>query len=260
MDARDGLHPPAVAVAQPAAIDGLRLGDVGCAVAAKGNAALVLGDAGHGSRPEQFASQTLVGEAVNFLQLPDAGFRRAMRVGDQFQLGLGKIRGDMRMGEGRAERWEMRALGQTSVRIDPQAFLLDAPADAGQFRPGGAQGMQPHPQTLHYAMQRLQFQSLARLKVIPAQIASVAPPSRMLHEQRRDCEFARFPNPRIRIARPTAGGPKHQAAAALQPCSRRKNPHAVRLAACFNDSLSWDQGLPDCGFGKDPGTGVTCAV
>ena len=143
VDAGDGLHAPAIAVAQPSSVYGLRLGDVGSAVAANGDAPLVFGDAGHGSGPEQFPVQAVMNEAVDVLELPDAGFRRAMHAGDEFQLGLGEIGGDLRMGEGRAERIGMRALRQPAVQIDPQAFLLDAPANAGQFRPGRAQGVQP---------------------------------------------------------------------------------------------------------------------
>jgi hypothetical protein len=55
-------------------------------------------------------------------------------VGDEFQLGFGKIRRDVWVGQRRAEVQWMRLARECSVDGDPQAFLFDAALDTFEFR------------------------------------------------------------------------------------------------------------------------------
>ena len=65
MDAGDGLHQPAVAVAETEAVDGLHPAHVRGAVAGHGNARVAGHDTGHARAPEILAADTPVDEIVD---------------------------------------------------------------------------------------------------------------------------------------------------------------------------------------------------
>jgi hypothetical protein len=137
VDARDGLHAPAVAVREPHAVDGLRAADVGAAVAAQRN--LVVGRqlARHARAPEDLVAIPLRQRAVDHLvdegELLQHRVDARARPGDELKLTLAEIRGDVRMRERRAERGRMRRGRERSVGTRAQALLLDAAAH-GRYR------------------------------------------------------------------------------------------------------------------------------
>jgi hypothetical protein len=51
-----------------------------------------------------------------------------VHAGDELELRLGEVRGDVGVRERRAERRRMRCVGERAVGTDPQALLLDAAA------------------------------------------------------------------------------------------------------------------------------------
>ena len=75
VNARDGLHAPAVAVAQAIAVDRLGLADVGAAVAADWNMVFLGQAGGHAGGPKKLARlgvERLAGELMDVLQFAQA--------------------------------------------------------------------------------------------------------------------------------------------------------------------------------------------
>jgi len=71
-----------------------------------------------------------VDQLVNLGEFGKTGFRVRVHAGDQFELGLAEIGGDVRVRERRAERARMRRIGEHPVRPDAQALLFHAAPDA----------------------------------------------------------------------------------------------------------------------------------
>ena len=99
VDARNRLHETAVAVAQAQAVNGFGAGDVRAAVAADRDVLVLAEDAGHAARPQEFVLQVLIDVAVHVRELTDGGVRIRVHAGDELELGLGEIRGDVGVGQ-----------------------------------------------------------------------------------------------------------------------------------------------------------------
>ena len=136
MHPRDRLHHPAVAICKTHAINVLHPSDVRGAVARDRNARVALDCAGHAGRPEELITDLAVDELVQVAQvlhqLP--GLVEGRR--DELDQRLGVVRRDAFVGERRAQRPWVRALGDLSIRPDPKRLLLHALETATQ-RTGG---------------------------------------------------------------------------------------------------------------------------
>ena len=135
VDAGDGLHAPAIAVREAGAVDGLRLADIGAAVAADGNGVVRGQPARHARAPQQLVADLPVDRLVDRGQLLEAALHAGVHAGDQLELRLAEIGGDVRVGERRAEPRRVRRRGERAVGPHAQALLLDAAPDPVQ-RPG----------------------------------------------------------------------------------------------------------------------------
>ena len=98
-----------------------------CAI---GNARVAVDDRRHRRRPQQLVAQVLVDELVQVEQVLQQLPARAEGRRDQLDQRLGIVRGDVFVGERRAERARMRRLRDAPVGRDAQRFLLDALAAA----------------------------------------------------------------------------------------------------------------------------------
>jgi hypothetical protein len=67
-----------------------------------------------------------VDDLVDRAQLLETAFDIGVDAGDQLELRLAEVGGDMRMRQRRAERRRMRGAGQHAVRPDAQAFFFNA--------------------------------------------------------------------------------------------------------------------------------------
>ena len=132
MDARDRLHAAAIAVREAEAIDRFRPADVRSAVAADRDQVIGGQVARHARAPKQLVADVLIDHLVDVRELLQAALDAGVGRGDQLELRLGKIGGDVRVRERRAERLRMQRLRQRAVGPHAQAFLLDAAADAAQ--------------------------------------------------------------------------------------------------------------------------------
>src|SRR6185369_16157873 len=133
MDARDGLHAPAVAMREAHAVDRLHAPDVGGAVVAERDLVVGRQVARHAGAPQELraavAAEGLVDGLVNARELAQAALHLRMHAGDELELRLAEIGRDVRMSERRAERGRMRGSRELAVGPHAQAFLLDAAAD-----------------------------------------------------------------------------------------------------------------------------------
>jgi len=135
VDARDGLHAPAVAVRQAHAVDALGAADVGGAVAPDRNRLVGRQAARHAGHPQHLVAgvaQHAGHILVDLRQLLLAAAHVEVRAGDQLELRLAVIGGDARVRQRRAERRRVRRQRQRAARRDAQALLLDAAAHAVQ--------------------------------------------------------------------------------------------------------------------------------
>ena len=132
MQAGDGLHAAAVAPGQALPVDGLGAADEGAAVLADGNVTVRRQRTGHAGAPEPLAVDVGQGFLVNAGEFGQAGVDAVVDAGDEFDLGLTEIGGDVRVREGGAQRTGMRPHGQLAIGSGPQAFLLQATGDATQ--------------------------------------------------------------------------------------------------------------------------------
>ena len=158
VDAADGLHAPAVAVAQAHAVDALGPAHIAAAVAAQRNRLVGGQAAGHAAHPQLLvtglAAHGAVGGLVDLGQLGQGSVHAGLHAGDQFQLALAVIGGDVRMRQRRSQRRRMRRERQPAARQGTQAFFLDAAADAGQACQ--RQGTQAVVQCCHWPSPRLE--------------------------------------------------------------------------------------------------------
>ena len=144
VDARDGLHAAAVAVAQAHAVDALGAAHVRRAVAADRNGLVGRQAAGHARDPHALVAELVehaVGELVDPGQLVERGLGVAVHARDQLELRLAEVGRDVRMGQRRAERERMGRQRELAVGQRAQAFLLDAAPHA--LQPPGRERTQP---------------------------------------------------------------------------------------------------------------------
>ncbi len=130
MDAGDDLHAAAVAMRQPVAVDGLHAPDVGAAVPCQRDQVIGRQLARHARAPEQLVAELPVDSLVQLGQLLQAGLDAGVHAGDQLELGLAEVRGDVRVRKRGAEPGRMRRGRERAIGIDAQAFLFDAAQEA----------------------------------------------------------------------------------------------------------------------------------
>ncbi len=167
VDARDGLHAPAVAIAQAHAVHALRAADVRAAVVADRNRLVGRQSAGHAGHPQHLAAgvaQHAVDVLVDLRQFRQARLGIRVHAGDQLELRLAVVGGDVRMRQRRAQRRRVRRECQRAAGLHAQALLLDAAAhglkargfDSGQSVGDTAQATSPiTPPAMPGACQRL---------------------------------------------------------------------------------------------------------
>ncbi len=132
MHAGDRLHDPPIAHAQTVPINGLHAPDIGSAELRQRNAGIAVERAWHAGRPEQFFVQMAVHELVDVAQVLQQLPGLAERRRDQLDQRLGKIRGDVLVGERCPESRRVRRLHDVAGGRDAQRLLLDALAAAAQ--------------------------------------------------------------------------------------------------------------------------------
>ena len=132
MDAGDGLHLAAIAVAQTFPVDALHAPHVGAAVLGYRHVVIVADHAGHGVDPQHLITDMAVHIAVQLFEK----LQRLVQLGagwsNEFQQGFGIVRGDIGVGQRGAQRRRMWRLCQGAIGGNAQAFFLNAAADAGQ--------------------------------------------------------------------------------------------------------------------------------
>ena len=131
--ARNGLHAPAVTMREAIAVYGLGAPEVGVAVLSERNVIVGRQAARHAGAPQQFVAHVAVDNLVDFGELGETGVNARVHAGDQFQLGLAEIGGDVRVRERRAEPGRMRRIREHAVRTDAQAFLFDSAPEACEY-------------------------------------------------------------------------------------------------------------------------------
>ena len=139
VDARNGLHAPAITVAQAHAIHTFGPPDVGAAVAPDGNGLVGGQAAGHAGHPQHLVAQVAqaaVGELVQRGEFVQHGLHLLVGAGDQLDLRLAEVGGDMRVGQRRAQRRRVRGERQHAGGGGAQAFLFHAAPHAAQALDG----------------------------------------------------------------------------------------------------------------------------
>ncbi len=132
VDARDRLHAAAVAMAQPHAIDRLGLAHVGLAVLAQRDLVVGRQRAGHAAHPHHLVAERAVDGLVHLRQFGLGRLGAAVHAGDQLELSLAEVGGDVRVRQRGAECARMRGGGERARLRHAQAFLLHASPDAVQ--------------------------------------------------------------------------------------------------------------------------------
>ena len=95
MNAADGLHPAAIAMAEANAVDRLRTARVGRAEAGNWNGIFVAEQAGHAGRPKLLAANVGVDETVDVRKFRQRRRGAVVDAGNEFQLRFAEIRGDV---------------------------------------------------------------------------------------------------------------------------------------------------------------------
>jgi len=150
MDADDGLHARAIAIGQPETVNMLEHADIGASVPGRRKLPVGRYRGRHAGRPKLFAVHFRQDEFVQRRQpVADVvgGFHRR---GDQFQQRLGKVGGDVAVGQGRPEFLTMRRRRNPAGRRNAQAFPLDAPESARKLLPGKPLYSLPDDCALHW--------------------------------------------------------------------------------------------------------------
>ena len=91
--------------------------------------------AGHAGIPDHFLAHlrhAAQGVLVHLLQLLQAGFHALVHTGDQLQLGFAVVRGDMRVGQRRAQSDRVRRKRQRARRQYAQTFFFNTAAYASK--------------------------------------------------------------------------------------------------------------------------------
>ncbi len=114
------------------AVDTLHARQVGSSVAGDRDVLVNRQYAGHARSPERLFANLTQDVLVQLSKLRHAGFDGTVRASDQFDLRLAEVGCDVRMAQRRAQCCRVRCHHQCAAWIDPQAFLLDAAANALQ--------------------------------------------------------------------------------------------------------------------------------
>jgi hypothetical protein len=149
VDARDGLHTAAIAVAQAHAVHALGAAHVGRAVHAQRNRLVGGQPAGHRAHPQLLVANGAVHRLVNLRELGQAGIHPGVHASDQLELRFAVIGGDGGVRQRRPQRRRVGRERQATTGLCPQAFFLDAAADAGKACQ--RQGTQALVQCSHWA-------------------------------------------------------------------------------------------------------------
>ena len=96
----------------------------------------------HARAPEQLVADRAIDHLVDLRQLRETAVRTGVHAGDELELRLAEVGGDMRMGERRAEARRVRRRGERAVGAHAQALLFDAATKARQRR--RRQGVEGH--------------------------------------------------------------------------------------------------------------------
>lgn len=126
MNARDGLHAPAIAVRQAHAVNAFGTPDVGRAKAGDRNGLIGRQAAGHARHPQHLVADVLhgaVGELVDLRELFERGLHVLMRTGDQLDLRFAEVSGNAGMRQGRTQGCRMRCQRQAAAGLGAQAFF-----------------------------------------------------------------------------------------------------------------------------------------
>ena len=131
MHARDGLHPPPIAVIETHPVDVLHAPGIGRAVASNRDEAVVFHRARHARSPEQLIlRQHGVSELMHFVQELQHFFRAVEGRRDELGQGFRVVRGDVGMRQRRAPGRRVGGLGDAAVAAHAQTLFLE-PALAG---------------------------------------------------------------------------------------------------------------------------------
>ena len=133
VDPGNRLHATAIPVAQPHAVDTLGAPHVGRPIAPNRNGLVGGQPARHAGGPHHFIATGLArlvehtGRVlVHLRQLGQTGIHTAVHPGDQLQLRLAVVGGDVGMGERTAQRGRVRRQGELAVGLGAQAFFFEA--------------------------------------------------------------------------------------------------------------------------------------
>ena len=136
--AGDGLHHPAVAMAQSAPVHVLHRAHVGTAVVRDGDRAVAGDHARHARRPQNLVVDQRIGELVQVPEVAGGLAHAAPGGSHELQQRLGEVGGDGGVGEGGAERRRVGPLGDVTGAVDAQAlFLHPDPPSREQARTEG---------------------------------------------------------------------------------------------------------------------------
>ncbi len=169
VDTGNHLHAPAIAVRQACAVHRLHAPDVGAAIAADRNGVIGGQPARHARAPHHFVAERAIDNLVDPGEFLEAGLDAGVHAGDQLELRLTEISGDVRMGQRRAERQRVRGHRELALGAHAQALLLDAAANALQY--GGRKSAQAFLDLVQAAVPRREERS----KVTEGRIRLVAP-------------------------------------------------------------------------------------
>ena len=116
MHAGNRLHDASVTHPEAMAIDCFHPPDIGIAELREGNAGIAVDGAGHAGGPQQLIIEVAVHELMDVAQILQQLPGLAERRSDQFDQRLGEIRGDMFVGERRAQCLRMAGLCDDTIR------------------------------------------------------------------------------------------------------------------------------------------------
>lgn len=134
VNARNGLHAPSVAVTQTPAVNRLGLAHIGTAVLPQRNGIVLRQPAGHAGDPHHFVPQLAHGELLDARQFIHTGLCIRVHAGDEFQLRLTEVGGDVGVRQGRTQTVRMRSGRQHARGKGAQAFFFHTTANTAQTR------------------------------------------------------------------------------------------------------------------------------
>ena len=143
MHAGNRLHDASVAHPQAVPIDGLHAADVRAAELRERNARIALESAGHAGRPQQFVVQMAIHELMDIAQILQQLPGLAERRSDQLDQRLGKIRGDVLVGERSAESGRDAGSARSSPAGETRSDSFSTPLRPPRSTPRSPELMSP---------------------------------------------------------------------------------------------------------------------